>query len=124
MSVADGAIGGGTPTSELTFTAKEEAGVTTAVLCGNTGTPTMVGYGLVAPLSTASDMTITVVVGQKGSATADRELSATLKQIVWKRGHTHKIQITLSNRAVTVSTEIMPWTDSDMDNGDVKPGGY
>lgn len=124
MSVADGAIGGGTPTSELTFTAKEDAGATTAVLCGNTGTPAMVGYGLVAPLSTASDMTITVVVGQKGSATADRELSATLKQIVWKRGHTHKIQITLSNRAVTVSTEIMPWTDSDMGNGDVKPGGY
>lgn len=131
MSVADGAIGGSTLVSELTFAAKEDGGATTAALCGNAGTPTGVGYGLVAPLSTASDMTITVVVGQKGSVTADRELSATLNQIVWKRGHTHKIQITLSNRAVTVNTEIIPWTEGcaggdsgSTGTGDVKPGGY
>lgn len=125
MSVADGAIGGGTPTSELTFAAANNtAGVSTAILCGVAGSPVEVGRGLVAPLSTASDMTITVVVGKKDSDIGDRELSATLSKIQWKRGHTHKIQITLSNRAVTVNTAIEPWTDVTEGNGDVKPDSY
>lgn len=124
MSVADGTIGGGTSTDELTFMAKEDGGVT-AALCGNAGTPAAVGYGLVAPLSTPSNMTITVVVGKQGDITDDRELSANLSSITWKRGHTHKIQITLSNRAITVNADILPWTESgSAGTGDVKPGGY
>ncbi len=124
MSVADGTIGGGTSTNELTFTAKDGE-ATTAALCGNAGTPAAVGYGLVAPLSTASNMAITVVVGKRDDPTDDRELSANLSSITWKRGHTHKIQITLSNRAITVNADILPWTESgSAGTGDVKPGGY
>ncbi|WP_287620525.1 hypothetical protein [Parabacteroides sp.] len=125
MRIADGALGGGTKVAELTFTPKNDASSnTTAILCGAAGVPVEVGYGLVAPLSVV-DMTLTVVVGKPGDATDDRRLSANLSQITWKRGHTHKIQITLSNRAISVSAGILPWTGSgSAGTGDVKPGGY
>lgn len=131
MSVADGTIGGGTSVAELSFTPKEASSTTTAVLCGAPATPVPVGYGLVAPLTSAENITITVVVGEKGSATHDRELSANLSQITWKKGHTHKIQITLSNRAITVNADILPWETGwsggdggSTGSGDSKPGGY
>ena len=98
MQIADGALGGGTKVAELTFTPKNDASSnTTAILCGAAGVPVEVGYGLVAPL-VSTDMTLTVVVGKRDGTTDDRTLSANLSQITWKRGHTHKIQITLSNR--------------------------
>ncbi len=63
--------------------------------------------------------------GKRDDTTDDRTLSANLSQITWKRGHTHKIQITLSNRAITVNADILPWTESgSAGTGDVKPGGY
>lgn len=125
MQIADGTLGGGTTVAELTFTPKNDASSkTTAILCGAAGVPVEVGYGLVAPLASV-DMTLTVVVGKQGDATDDRTLSANLSQITWKRGHTHKIQITLSNRAISVSAGILPWTESgSAGTGDVKPGGY
>lgn len=124
MRIADGILKG-TKTAELTFTPKNDASSnTTAILCGAAGVPVEVGYGLVAPLSVV-DMTLTVVVGKPGDATDNRRLSANLSQITWKRGHTHKIQITLSNRAISVSAGILPWTGSgSAGTGDVKPGGY
>lgn len=131
MSVADGAIGGGTSVAELSFTPKEASNITTAVLCGAPATPVTVGYGLVAPLTSAENITITVVVGAKNDATHDRELSANLSPITWKKGHTHKIQITLSNRAITVNAVILPWEtgwsggdSGSTGTGDSKPGGY
>ena len=97
---------------------------TPAILCGAAGVPVEVGYGLVAPLASV-DMTLTVVVGKRDDTTDDRTLSANLSQITWKRGHTHKIQITLSNRAITVNANIVPWMESgSAGTGDVKPGGY
>ena len=125
MQIADGALGGGTKVAELTFTPKNDASSnTTAILCGAAGVPVEVGYGLVAPLASV-DMTLTVVVGKRDDTTDDRTLSANLSQITWKRGHTHKIQITLSNRAITVNADIRPWTGSgSAGTGDVKPGGY
>ena len=124
MQIADGTLEG-TKTAELTFIPKNDASSnTTAILCGAAGVPVEVGYGLVAPLASV-DMTLTVVVGKQGDATDDRTLSANLSQITWKRGHTHKIQITLSNRAISVSAGILPWTESgSAGTGDVKPGGY
>jgi len=125
MQIADGALGGGTTVAELTFTPKNDASSkTTAILCGAAGVPVEVGYGLVAPL-VSTDMTLTVVVGKRDGTTDDRTLSANLSQITWKRGHTHKIQITLSNRAITVNANIVPWMESgSAGTGDVKPGGY
>lgn len=125
MRIEDGTLGGGTTVAELTFTPKNDpSSKTTAILCGAAGVPVEVGYGLVAPLS-AVDMTLTIVVGKQGDATDDRTLSANLSQITWKRGHTHKIQITLSNRAISVSAGILSWTeDESVGTGDVKPGGY
>lgn len=125
MQIADGALGGGTKVAELTFTPKNDVSSnTTAILCGAAGVPVEVGYGLVAPLASV-DMTLTVVVGKRDDTTDDRTLSANLSQITWKRGHTHKIQITLSNRAITVNANIAPWMESgSAGTGDVKPGGY
>ena len=125
MRIADGALGGGTKVAELTFTPKNDVSSnTTAILCGAAGVPVEVGYGLVAPLASV-DMTLTVVVGKRDDTTDDRTLSANLSQITWKRGHTHKIQITLSNRAITVNADIVPGTESgSAGTGDVKPGGY
>ena len=125
MRIADGALGGGTKVAELTFTPKNDVSSnTTAILCGAVGVPVEVGYGLVAPLASV-DMTLTVVVGKRDDTTDDRTLSANLSQITWKRGHTHKIQITLSNRAITVNADILPWTESgSAGTVDVKPGGY
>ena len=113
MQIADGILKG-TKTAELTFTPKNDASSkTTAILCGAAGVPVEVGYGLVAPL-VSTDMTLTVVVGKRDGTTDD-----------WKRGHTHKIQITLSNRAITVNANIVPWMESgSAGTGDVKPGGY
>ncbi|RKU54049.1 hypothetical protein DWY79_10890 [Parabacteroides sp. AF27-14] len=124
MQIADGILKG-TKTAELTFTPKNDASSkTTAILCGAAGVPVEVGYGLVAPL-VSTDMTLTVVVGKRDGTTDDRTLSANLSQITWKRGHTHKIQITLSNRAITVNANIVPWMESgSAGTGDVKPGGY
>ncbi len=124
MQIADGILKG-TKTAELTFTPKNDASSkTTAILCGAAGVPVEVGYGLVAPL-VSTDMTLTVVVGKRDGTTDDQTLSANLSQITWKRGHTHKIQITLSNRAITVNSNIVPWMESgSAGTGDVKPGGY
>ena len=120
MQIADGILKG-TKTAELTFTPKNDASSkTTAILCGAAGVPVEVGYGLVAPL-VSTDMTLTVVVGKRDGTTDDRTLSANLSQITWKRGHTHKIQITLSNRAITVNANIVPWMESgSAGTGDVR----
>lgn len=72
MKLKDGTLGVTTGTEELSFTPDP---MTTAVKCGENGTPAMVGYGLVAPLaSKPTDVSFTIVLGKTTDTSNERHL--------------------------------------------------
>lgn len=111
---------------------------TTAQLCGKAGSPALVAYGLVAPLTAAlSDLTLTVVLDKKDETTQNkRELSLTFSAPtsapkLWKKGNRYKYNLTLTDRDIAIkSTEITKWTDgwsgssNDKGDGSLKPDGF
>lgn len=111
---------------------------TTAQLCGKAGSPALVAYGLVAPLTAApSDLTLTVVLDKKDETTdMKRELSLTFGTSgntpkAWKKGNRYKYNLTLTDRDIAIkSTEITEWSDGwsgsgdDKGDGSLKPDGF
>lgn len=130
-----------TTSSLLKFTATTTTTggtTTTAQLCGKAGSPALVAYGLVAPLTAApSDLTLTVVLDKKDETTdMKRELSLTFGTSgnapkLWKKGNRYKYNLTLTDRDIAIkSTEITKWTDGWSGSGDnkgddsLKPDGF
>ena len=128
-----------TTSSSLKFTATTTtSGGTTAQLCGSAGSPALVAYGLVAPLTAApSNLTLTVVLDKKDETTdMKRELSLTFGTSgnapkLWKKGNRYKYNLTLTDRDIAIkSTEITEWSDgwsgSSDEKGDdsLKPDGF
>lgn len=111
---------------------------TTAQLCGKAGSPALVAYGLVAPLTAApSDLTLTVVLDKKDETTdMKRELSLTFGTSgntpkAWKKGNRYKYNLTLTDRDIAIkSTSITEWPDgwsgssNDKGDGSLKPDGF
>ena len=130
-----------TTSSSLKFTATTVATggtATTAQLCGKAGSPALVAYGLVAPLTAApSDLTLTVVLDKKDETTQNkRELSLTFSAPtstpkLWKKGNRYKYNLTLTDRDIAIkSTSITEWPDGWSGSGDnkgddsLKPDGF
>ncbi|MCD8270450.1 MAG: hypothetical protein LUD46_19780 [Parabacteroides sp.] len=143
MLVKDGTLSLGSSTASLVFTPTQNttdgSGTTTlnAVCCGDAGKPNTVAYGLVSPLSSTptANLTVTVLLGkQDGSADNQRELSVDLTPKQWLKGNRYAINLTLSDRAVTVNTStdggsvtdwITGWNDGDSKgNGTLNPDGF
>lgn len=143
MLVKDGALTLGGTTASLVFTPtkNETSGSNTllnAALCGEANNPNTVAYGLVSPLSSApANLTVTVLLGkQDGSADNQRELSVDLTPKQWLKGNRYAINLTLSDKAVTVNTTpstgnetVTDWTNGWTDgneagNGTLNPDGF
>lgn len=121
MRLADGALTL-TPTATITFTATTG----TSCLPGNIGDPKPVVYGLVAPkTATTTPVTLNLVLGQKGTSTNDRTLTAsnvTLFNSEWKKGHCYTYHLLLDKNDITMkSVEIKGWTEQDGGGKDVPP---
>lgn len=123
MQLNDGALASLTGTNALTFTA--DAG--TAQLPGEAGKPAAVAYGLVAPkAATSGNVTVSLVLGQRSSATNDLTLSATAPSTwfssAWARGVRYTYHLLLDKNELTFqSVEIGEWTDNDKGNEDMPP---
>ncbi|WP_455640581.1 fimbrillin family protein [Parabacteroides sp.] len=132
MLLKDGTLNSTTNVAQLTFTPTGESGNgtgSTAVKCGEEKAPALVGYGLVAPLSSqpaTGTIKISVLLGAKGSNNTEneRELTATLENPAqWLKGKRYVYPITLTNLAITVGkTTITPWDQIDS-GSDMKPDG-
>lgn len=126
MQLKDGTLGGLTAGNTLTFTPSATA---SAVKCGANTNPTVVAYGLVAPMTTvpvANSITLTILLGKPEATDGERELTVTIPAPVqWTKGKRYIYTLNLSNRAVTVdaATTITGWT-SETGSGDMKPDGF
>lgn len=110
MQLSDGTLALGTPAGELVFTPSANA-----AKAGETGSPSTVAYGLVAPRAAYSGtMTLTVVLGKVGDAATERELpvSSSVFNGEWKKGCKYVYGLTLGDRDVTISgAAIKAWGD-------------
>lgn len=126
MQLKDGTLGGLTAGKTLAFTPSVAA---SAVKCGANTNPTVVAYGLVAPMTAepaASSITLTILLGKPEATDGERELAVTIPAPVqWTKGKRYTYTLNLSNRAVTVdaTTEITGWT-SETGSADMKPDGF
>lgn len=118
-----------TGVQELTFTATPD---NSAVKCGENGKSVVVGYGLVAPLTSApadGSISLTVLLGKQGASVTEneRELTVILPNPQWLKGNRYTYSITLSNRSMVVekvdSEPIKGWDDRP-GSGSLKPEGF
>lgn len=101
---------------------------TDPVLSGPSGNPSVVAYGLVAPVTfTIGDkITITIVLGSKDSDANDRIQSVTHDtfKVDWEKGNKYIYNLTLGNHNIVVNeTLIEEWTEVPS-NGEMTPDGF
>lgn len=125
MKLKDGTLGVTAGTGVLSFT---PAPTTTAVKCGENGTPAIVGYGLVAPLaSQPRDVSLTIVLGKTTDTTNERHLvvkSANFQQIQWERGYRYTYSLILSDRNIAVGNIIIDKWNKTTGTGTLPPDGF
>lgn len=121
MQIADGTLDlGNSPT--LTFSPKSES-----VKCGAYGSPVLVAYGLVAPLTAElDDLIVTVVLDkQNDTSTEKRELSVNIAPKTWQKGNRYQFTLTLSDRNIEINkVEVSSWQEQDINGNDpIYPDG-
>lgn len=121
MQIADGTLDlANSPT--LTFRPKSGS-----VKCGTYGSPVLVAYGLVAPLTAdLSDLKITVVLDKQNDTTTEkRELSVNIAPKTWQKGNRYQFTLTLSDRSIEVNKiEVAQWQEEEMNANDpIYPDG-
>lgn len=121
MQIADGTLDlANSPT--LTFRPKSGS-----VKCGTYGTPVLVAYGLVAPLTAdLSDLKVTVVLDKQNDTTTERrELSVNIAPKTWQKGNRYQFTLTLSDRNIEVNKiEVAQWQEEEMNANDpIYPDG-
>ena len=97
MQINDGTLGSLTATNTLTFNATNG----TEATVGNNGSPSLVAYGLVAPIAKPDGTTITlnITLGKKGVSTYDRTYTATTAafNVAWEKGYCYNYNLVLGN---------------------------
>lgn len=121
MQIADGTLDlANSPT--LTFRPKSGS-----VKCGTYGSPVLVAYGLVAPLTAElSDLKVTVVLDKQNDTTTERrELSVKIAPKTWQKGNRYQFTLTLSDRNIEINkVDVSPWQDQDINGNDpIYPDG-
>lgn len=121
MQIADGTLDlANSPT--LTFRPKSGS-----VKCGTYGSPVLVAYGLVAPLTAdLSDLKVTVVLDKQNDTTTEkRELSVNIAPKTWQKGNRYQFTLTLSDRNIEVNKiEVAQWQEEEMNANDpIYPDG-
>lgn len=121
MQIADGTLDlANSPT--LTF--RPTSG---SVKCGTYGSPVLVAYGLVAPLTAdLSDLKVTVVLDKQNDTTTEkRELSVNIAPKTWQKGNRYQFTLTLSDRNIEVNKiEVAQWQEEEMNANDpIYPDG-
>lgn len=121
MQIANGTLDlANSPT--LTFRSESES-----VKCGTYGSPVLVAYGLVAPLTAdLDDLTVTVVLDEKDKTTTEkRELSVKIAPKTWQKGNRYQFTLTLSDRNIEINkVDVSPWQDQDINGNDpIYPDG-
>lgn len=110
MQLSDGALAITTSVNELAFTASAHP-----AKAGETGSPSTVAYGLVAPRAAYSGaMTLTVVLGKEGEEATERELtvSSAVFNGRWEKGRKYIYSLTLRDRDVTINGMVIKgWSD-------------
>lgn len=125
MKLKEGTLGVTAGTGVLSFT---PAPTTTAVKCGENGTPAIVGYGLVAPLaSKPTDVSLTIVLGKTTDTANERHLivkAANFQQMQWERGYRYTYSLILSDRAIVVEDITIDGWQKVTGNGTLRPDGF
>lgn len=121
MQIANGTLDlANSPT--LTFRPKSGS-----VKCGAYGSPVLVAYGLVAPLTAdLSDLKITVVLDKQNDTTTERrELSVNIAPKTWQKGNRYQFTLTLSDRNIEINNvDVSPWQEQDISGNDpIYPDG-
>lgn len=121
MQIADGTLDlANSPT--LTFRPKSGS-----VKCGAYGSPVLVAYGLVAPLTAdLSDLKVTVVLDKQNDTTTEkRELSVNIAPKTWQKGNRYQFTLTLSDRNIEINkVDVSPWQEQDISvNDPIYPDG-
>lgn len=120
MALNDGALTGVPAVAGLTFKASANPQQP-----GNIGTPNTVAYGLVAPkLATATNVTLSLVLGEKGTTDNDRPLTVTtaLFNAQWQKGRCYTYNLLLDKNDITLkSVDIKGWNDGGGGSQDVPP---
>lgn len=121
MQIADGTLDlDNSPT--LTFSPKSGS-----VKCGTYGSPVLVAYGLVAPLTAdLSDLKVTVVLDKQNATTTEkRELSVNIAPKTWQKGNRYQFTLTLSDRNIEINkVDVSPWQEQDINGNDpIYPDG-
>lgn len=121
MQIADGTLDlANSPT--LTFRPKSGS-----VKCGAYGSPVLVAYGLVAPLTAdLSDLKVTVVLDKQNDTTTERrELSVNIAPKTWQKGNRYQFTLTLSDRNIEINNvDVSPWQEQDISGNDpIYPDG-
>lgn len=115
MQIADGTLDlANSPT--LTFRPKSGS-----VKCGTYGSPVLVAYGLVAPLTAdLSDLKVTVVLDKQNDTTTERrELSVKIAPKTWQKGNRYQFTLTLSDRNIEINkVDVSPWQEQDINGND------
>lgn len=121
MQIANGTLDlANSPT--LTFRPKSGS-----VKCGTYGSPVLVAYGLVAPLTAdLSDLKVTVVLDKQNDTTTERrELSVNIAPKTWQKGNRYQFTLTLSDRNIEINNvDVSPWQEQDISGNDpIYPDG-
>lgn len=124
MQLKDGALSHLDAGKELIFKPSSEAD---AVLCGASKNPAIVAYGLVAPIGTPSDISLTILLGKPGDAAHDRQLTVAgnaALNVAWVKGKKYVYNLILDDRVVDLKeTGIQGWVEVPA-NVTIKPDGY
>lgn len=125
MQLKDGALSGLTAGKELIFKPSVEAD---ALLCGASNNPTIVAYGLVAPLAAApSDVSLTILLGKPGDTVHDRQLTVSgkaLLNVAWEKGKKYEYNLILTDRAIELKEASIKGWEEVSGNQTIKPEGY
>lgn len=115
MQINNGTLAGLSATNELTF--KPADGVP-PVAVGESGSPSTVACGLVAPLSSLpGEITLTVTLGKNGEATYDRTYTATNTafNVQWQKGYCYTYNMVLGNK-LTATQVTTSWVGTSPDD--------
>lgn len=119
MQLSNGTVTFGTPVSELTFSPSANA-----VKVGDTGIPSIVAYGLVAPRTAyTGTMTLTLVLGKVGNTSTERELSVSsaLFNAKWEKGCKYVYSLSLGDRNVVISSAAIKAWDAVTNTSELLP---
>lgn len=107
MQINNGTLGSLTATGTLTFDATND----TEVPVGDNGSPSVVAYGLVAPIATPDGtITLNITLGKKGENTHDRTYTATTTafNVAWEKGYCYNYNLVLGN-SISITQSTVTW---------------